>query len=128
KVQCKRLHWFFNNISSLKRECAMKRLLLVSLFLFSSSLVAQPVIDFETVGNNWEWTLFSAGTGGSFSIAENPSVGGLNTSDSCAMLVVSADGDPWAGVFCTDFPDITLDATNCIVKVLVYKDVISDFN
>ncbi|HSP87263.1 MAG TPA: T9SS type A sorting domain-containing protein [Ignavibacteriaceae bacterium] len=106
----------------------MKQLLLFSFFLISSSLFAQPAIDFETVGNNWNWTLFSAGTTGSFDVVANPSVGGINTSDSCAMIVVDANGDPWAGVFCTDFPDLTLDATNCIVKVLCYKNVISDFN
>ena len=107
----------------------MKRFLLASFFLFSVALYAQPVIDFETVGNNWVWNIFSAGTGGSISIVSNPNVGGLNTSDSCAMLVVGATGaDPWAGVYCTDFPDLTITADNCIVKVLVYKDVISNFN
>ena len=85
-------------------------------------------IDFETVGNNWSWTLFSAGTNGSFDIVANPDPGGLNTSDSTAMLVVDADGDPWAGVFSADFPDLTIDSSNCIVKMLVYKDVISDVN
>jgi hypothetical protein len=103
------------------------------LFLFfalfvPASLFAQPVIDFETVGNNWAWNIFSQGTGGSFDIVANPNPGGLNTSDSCAMLVIGADGDPWAGVYCTDFPDMTIDASNCIVKILVYKDVTSRFN
>jgi len=106
----------------------MKRLLLASLFLVSISLFAQPVIDYETVGNNWVWNTFDLGTGGSFDVVANPSVGGINTSDSCAMLVIGADGQPWAGTWCADFPDLTLDATNCIVKVLVYKDVISNFN
>jgi len=103
------------------------------LFLFfalfiPTSLFAQPVIDFETVGNNWAWNIFAAGTGGSFDIVANPNPGGLNTSDSCAMLVVGADGETYAGVYCTDFPDMTIDATNCIVKILVYKDVTSRFN
>ena len=106
----------------------MKRLLFVSLFLLSTSLFAQPVIDFETVGNNWVWNLFSAGTGGLDTVVANPSIGGLNTSANVAMLVVGANGDPWAGVYCTDFPDLTITADNCIVKILVYKDVISDFN
>lgn len=106
----------------------MKRLLLASLFLVSISLFAQPVIDFETVGNNWVWGIFSQGTGGNFDVVANPSVGGINTSDSCGMLVVGANGDPWAGVFSDDFPDMTIDATNCIIKVLVYKDVISNFD
>jgi hypothetical protein len=106
----------------------MKRLLFASLFLFSVCLSAQPVIDYETVGYNWVWNIFSQGTGGSFDIVANPNPGGLNTSDSCAMLVVGANGDPWAGVWCADFPDHTINEINCMVKVLVYKDVISDFN
>ena len=107
----------------------MKRLLLVSLLFLTASLYAQPpVIDFETVGNNWAWTMFSAGTNGSFDIVANPDPSGLNTSDSCAMLIVDADGDPWAGIFSADFPDMTIDSSNCVVKILVYKDVVSNFD
>ena len=106
----------------------MKRLFVLSLVLFSFSLFAQPVIDYETVGNDWTWNIFSQGTGGSFAIVANPSKTGLNTSDSCAMLTVGANGDPWAGVWCSDFPDMEITANNCIVKILVYKDVTSRFN
>jgi hypothetical protein len=106
----------------------MKRFLLVSLFLFSTSVFAQTTIDFETVGNNWVWNLFSAGTGGLDTVVANPSVGGLNTSANCLKIVVGANGDPWAGVYCTEFPDMTISASNCIVKILVYKDVTSPFN
>ena len=42
----------------------MKRFLFALLFLFSTSVFAQPVIDFETVGNNWVWNSFDLGTGG----------------------------------------------------------------
>lgn len=106
----------------------MKRFLLAVLFLFSVSLFAQPVIDFETTGNNWAWNPFDLGTGGVFDIVANPSPGGLNTSDSCAMFMIGADGNPWAGAWCAEFPDLTISAANCIVKILVYKDVISPFN
>jgi hypothetical protein len=107
----------------------MKRLLLFLFLCIPVSMFAQqPYIDYETLGNDWVWNIFSQGTGGNYSIVANPSVGGLNSSDSCAMLVVGADGDPWAGVWCSDFPDLTLDANNSIIKVMVYKDVISDFN
>jgi hypothetical protein len=105
----------------------MKRLFVLSLFLFSISLFAQP-INYETLGNAWVWNIFSQGTGGSFGIVANPSKTGLNTSDSCAMMVIGADGDRWAGVWCADFPDLTLDASNCIIKILVYKNVSSPFN
>jgi len=106
----------------------MKRLFVLSLFLFSVTVFAQSTIDFETVGNNWVWNLFSAGAGGLDTVIDNPSVGGLNTSAKCLKIVVGANADPWAGVYCTEFPDMTIDATNCIVKILVYKDVTSRFN
>jgi len=105
----------------------MKQLFVLSLFLFSISVFAQP-IDYETVGNTWVWNIFSAGTGGLDTVIANPSKTGLNTSDNCAMLVVGANGDPWAGVWCSDFPDLTLDSSNCIIKILVYKNVTSRFN
>jgi len=106
----------------------MKRFLLVSLFLFSTSVFAQQTIDFETVGNNWVWNAFDLGTGGLDTVVANPNPSGLNTSANCLKIVIGANGQPWAGVYCTDFPDMTIDATNCIVKVLVYKDVTSRFN
>ena len=108
----------------------MKRFLLALLFLFSTSVFAQTTIDFETVGNTWVWNLFDAGLTGSISIGANPSVGGINTSANCANLTIAggAPWQPWAGAWCSDFPDITLNANNCIIKALVYKDVISNFN
>lgn len=106
----------------------MKKLLVVSLFLFSISLFAQPVIDFETTGQAWTWNIFSEGAGGSFSIVDNPNPSGINTSSKCAKMVIGANGDPWAGVWCSDFPDMLITADNCMVKILVYKDVISRFN
>jgi hypothetical protein len=89
---------------------------------------AQPVIDFETVGNDWVWNPFDLGTGGMLDIVANPAPGGLNTSDSCVMFMIAADGNPWGGAYCTDFPDMLITADNCIVKILVYKDVISPVN
>lgn len=104
------------------------------LFLFLSFCISvsmfaqQPYINYETVGNNWVWNIFSQGTGGAFDVVANPDPSGINTSDSVAMLIIGTDGDPWAGVWCSDFPDLTLDATNSIITVMVYKDVISNFN
>ncbi|HMN49109.1 MAG TPA: T9SS type A sorting domain-containing protein [Ignavibacteriaceae bacterium] len=105
----------------------MKKFLLVSLLLLSVSLYAQTTIDFETVGNNWTWTTFSLGSG-SFDVVANPSVGGLNTSDSCGKLIVGVNGDPWGGMFSDNIGSFTIDSSNCIIKVLAYKDVISRFN
>jgi hypothetical protein len=107
----------------------VKRLLLFLFFFIPFSLFAQqPYIDYETVGNDWVWNIFSQGTGGSFDIVANPDPSGFNTSDTVACLIIGADGDPWAGVWCSDFPDLTIDADNSIVTIMVWKDVISPFN
>lgn len=102
--------------------------LFFALFISVSLFPQQPYIDYETVGNNWVWNIFDQGTGGAFDIVANPDPSGINTSDSVAMLVIGADGQPWAGVWCSDFPDLTLDATNSIITIMVYKNVISNFN
>jgi hypothetical protein len=106
----------------------IKALILILLFTGVNYLYAQtPVIDFETVGNDWSYGLFGQGSS-SFEIVANPDPSGINTSDSVACYIVSADATEFAGVFSTDFPDLTLDASNAIVTVMVWKDVISDFN
>jgi hypothetical protein len=102
-------------------------LTLVSIILMCGISFAQvPVIDFETVGNDWGYGLFGEGSASTFSIVANPDPSGINTSDSVACYIVGADAEGWAGVFSGDFPDVTLDATNAIVTVMVWKDVISD--
>lgn len=106
----------------------MKNLLLAFLFLFATSITAQVPIDYETTGNNWVWNIFAQGTNGSFDVVAIPAPGGINNSDSCAKLVVDTNGDPWGGVWTSDFPDLLLTPDNCVIRVLVYKDVISDFN
>jgi len=101
------------------------------LFLFLSlfvpgSLFAQATVNFETNGNNWEWILFQPDKA-TFDVVANPSSGGLNTTDSCAKFqITDITADPWSGVFSMDFPDFIISASNCYVRVLVYKDHISN--
>jgi hypothetical protein len=96
------------------------------LLLISVSLFGQATVNFETNGNNWNWILFQPDKA-VFDVVANPSVGGLNTTDSCAMLqITDITADPWSGVFCIDFPDFVIDATNCYVHIFVYKDHISN--
>ena len=109
----------------------MKRLLLLSLFFISVSvsMFAQfSTIDFETVGNNWDWNIFANGTGDStdFSIAPNPDNTGINTSSNAAKFIVNPDATVFAGVYSDDLPDFTIPE-NFMPTVMVYKDVISDF-
>ena len=100
--------------------------------LLAGGAFAQTVpatINYETVGHNWSWTLFENGDNAPalYSVVANPAVGGINTSANVAMYTVNSNGQPWAGLWSNDLPDFTISAGNCIVKVMVYKNVISDF-
>jgi hypothetical protein len=107
----------------------MKRFLSLSfLFITVSAFAQTPYIDYEAVGNSWAWTVFSQGTGGMYDVVSNPDPGGINTSDSVAMLVIDADGDPWGGVWSDDLGELVLDATNSTITIMVYKNVTSRFN
>jgi len=104
----------------------MKRFLLAALFLLSTSLFAQTTIDFETVGNTWAPGVFGGPI--AYSLVSNPNPSGINTSANCGQLIVDMTATSFAGAFFTELPDFTLTVDNCIVRVMVYKDVISDFN
>lgn len=95
----------------------------------STPPVGLQTIDFETVGQDWTWTIFENGDNAAslYSVAANPSATGINTSAHSAKYTVNSNGQPWAGLWSADMPDITFTEDNCIVKVMVYKDVVSDF-
>lgn len=92
-----------------------------------------PTINFETVGQDWSWTVFQNGAGGSdvatnlTTPVSNPSATGINTSASCAKFIENPTAAPWGGFFSDNIGTVTFNATNCIVKVMVYKDKISPF-
>jgi hypothetical protein len=113
---------------------------ITKLFLFAAAFVAcgtmanaQSNIDFETVGHNWSWTVFSNGPGGSDAPANltvpvsNPSATGINASANCAMFIEDPTAAPWGGFFSDNIGSFTFNATNKIVTVMVYKDKISPF-
>ncbi len=109
----------------------MKRLLLLFVLFSSISLFAQATWDFETAGQDTGWTVFSNGSASSnsdFVKVANPDMAGINTSANVIQFVVRADADPWAGAFNNKITPFTLTADNCIITVMVYKDVISNFN
>jgi len=101
-------------------------LLLAAVFAsISLSFAGQTSIDFETVGNTWSWSTFEYAP--AWSVVANPSAAGINTSAKVGKLVINPTDQPWAGVQCAkgDFGPFTLNSTNCIIKMMVYKDVIS---
>ncbi|MDX9748775.1 MAG: T9SS type A sorting domain-containing protein [Paludibacter sp.] len=111
------------------KRITQKIMLLASFMFLASGAFAQSTINFETVGQDWAWTIFENGDNAPalYSVVANPAVGGINTSANVAKYIVNANGQPWAGAWSNNLPDFTFTSENCIVKVMVYKDVISDF-
>ncbi|MFN9583188.1 MAG: T9SS type A sorting domain-containing protein [Bacteroidota bacterium] len=88
-------------------------------------------INFEVggVGATWTWTTFENGTNPPLEIVNNPSSAAPNTSSKVAKFTSLQTGQPWAGCESlkgTDIGTFTLSASNCIIKIMVYKSVISD--
>lgn len=102
---------------------------------FGSSAIAQNSgnpIDFESAagGNNWAWTIFENGTNApaDLTVVANPGPSALNQSANCVKFIVeSASSMPWAGAWSKNIGNFTFSSSNCVVKVLVYKSVISPF-
>ncbi len=111
----------------------MKRIFTILLMLCTSIAFSQNApITFETGanGNTWTWTTFENGTNPPpAQVVANPSATGINTSATVLMMTMQTTGQPWAGVESSHGAGIgsfTLSASNAIVKIMVYKPVISD--
>lgn len=97
--------------------------------IISSTLFAQPLhtVDFEPagVGANWDWTVAENADNPPLEFIANPVSGGINTSPTVAKFIARQAGNPWALFFTDDDGEFTFDATNHLVKIMVYKPVIS---
>ncbi|HRZ96744.1 MAG TPA: glycosyl hydrolase [Paludibacter sp.] len=95
-----------------------------------TAALSLPTIDFETVGQNWSWTLFENGSNAAslYSVVPNPVVTGINNSANCAKYTVNANGAPWAGLWSANIGTFTFNADNCKIKMMVNKNVISNFD
>jgi hypothetical protein len=88
-------------------------------------------IDFETDGNgaDWTWRVFENVDNPDLEIIENPDPTGINTSATVAKFTARQTGAPFAGCETTHGQDIgtyNIDASNSIIRILVWKSVISD--
>ncbi|MBW6498938.1 MAG: T9SS type A sorting domain-containing protein, partial [Bacteroidales bacterium] len=89
-------------------------------------------IDFEDggYGADWTWTVFENASNPALEIISNPDPSGNNTSATVAKFTALQAGNPWAGVESahgdTDLGTFLLDETNSIIKIMVWKPVISD--
>ncbi|MCG9880995.1 MAG: T9SS type A sorting domain-containing protein [Bacteroidia bacterium] len=111
----------------------MKKIITSSLFLFLASVgfSQNAPINFETGGQgaSWTWTTFENDSNPALQVVDNPSIAAPNTSSKVAKFTAIPGGKPWAGCESqksTDIGTFTLTASNAVVKMMVYKSVISD--
>jgi len=111
----------------------MKKIITLSISILISSFgfSQNNPINFETGGQgaNWSWTTFENSTNPALEFVSNPSATGINTSSTVAKFTALQAGNPWAGCESLNGSSIgtfTLSASNAIVKIMVYKSVISD--
>ncbi len=84
-------------------------------------------VDFEPagVGAGWTWIMDQNGSNPPLTFPANPVSGGINTSPTVAQFNALDAGQPWALCFTDDIDPFVFDATNKIVKIMVYKPVVS---
>jgi hypothetical protein len=87
-------------------------------------------IDFESsgYGAGWTWNVFENSTNSVLEFVPNPDKTGVNTSTTVAKFTALQAGAQWAGCETQHgaMGTFTLDAAHCIVKIMVYKTVLSD--
>jgi hypothetical protein len=88
-------------------------------------------IDFESTGfgANWAWNVFENVGNAPLEFVNNPDASGINTSTSVAKITALQAGAPWVGTETAHGEmGITWDlsSSNAIIKIMVYKTVISD--
>ncbi|MBL7784369.1 MAG: T9SS type A sorting domain-containing protein [Chitinophagales bacterium] len=110
----------------------MKKILSLYLLFFASLTFAQNTpIDFEAGGNGaaWTWTVFENNTNPPLEIVANPNPTGINTSATVAKFTALQAGNPWAGcesLHGSDIGPFVLSASNSIIRIKVWKSVISN--
>jgi len=109
----------------------MKKILSVIMIVSGFLFAQNSPIDFETggYGASWTWTVFENDNNPSLEIMANPNIGGINSSANVAMFTALQTGQPFAGcesMHGADIGSFSFNSNNCIIKIMVWKDVISD--
>jgi len=106
--------------------------ILFLLLLLSMGMNAQNApVDFEEngFGADWSWRTFENFSDPELEISANPDSTSLNPSDSVAKFTALANGAAFAGVETMHGQDIgtfTINPDNAIIRIMVWKSVISD--
>ena len=100
----------------------------ITLFIFlltiSLGFSQNAPIDFDGgYGLTWTWIVTENGGNPPLEIVSNPNATGINTSSRVAKLTAQVAGQPWALTYSDDIGSFTFNSNNCIVKIMVRKDV-----
>lgn len=108
----------------------MKKLILFFMVLFAINVYSQSThnIGFEESGSgaDWNWIVEENDDNPPLEFVANPAPGGINTSATAAKFIARQNGNPWALTYTDDNGQFTFDASNAIVKIMVYKPNISN--
>jgi len=101
---------------------------LMMLLAFNVSGQSTHIIDFEPtgIGADWTWIVADNASNPQLEFVANPGSGTPNISATVAKFTALAAGMNWALCFTDNNEEITFDATNSTVSIMVYKSVISN--
>ena len=89
-----------------------------------------PAFDFEPngLGAALNWNVFENSDNPPLEFVPNPDTSGINNSSTVAKITARVAGAPWVGTEIQhgQISPFTLDKSNSIVKMMVYKSVVSD--
>ena len=90
----------------------------VSYFSFS-----QTNVDFEAsgAGTDWNWVMDQNGPNPPLEIVANPNTSSVNTSETTAKFIATAEGQSYALTYTDDMGPFTFSSNNSIVKIMVLK-------
>jgi hypothetical protein len=96
-----------------------------------AAVYAQDDMNFEPtgVGAGYTWNVFENDTNPSLEFVANPNTSVLNPSPTVAKYTTLITGKPWAGCetsHSNGMADFVLDSAHAIIRIMVYKSVISD--
>jgi hypothetical protein len=85
-------------------------------------------VDFEPggLGASWTWIMDQNADNPPLEFIANPVSGGINTTANVAKFTARQTGAPFALTFTDSFDEFQFDATNSMVKIMVYKPTISN--
>lgn len=103
-------------------------LMLLAVFALGVNAQLQLPADFEAAKEDTAWVQFAnAGDAPeNMGQVENPAKDGINTSDSCLLITVLDNADPWVGAWSEAYGPLEFTTENHTIEMMVHKSVTSN--